>query len=71
VIRAGPPLLQVVMLLEHLHGHPLPEVVRLELGYANQPAVRLADPADVLAVQRLQAPQAAPPRPGDVARFIV
>jgi hypothetical protein len=59
------------MLLEHLHGHPLPEVVRLELGYANQPAVRLADPADVLAVQRLQAPQAAPPRPGDVARFIV
>jgi hypothetical protein len=43
-------LLQIVMLLEHLHRHAVPQVVRLELGHADQPTVRLAEPPDVLAL---------------------
>src|SRR5207302_9819713 len=56
-------LLQVVVLLEHLHGHAVPEIMRLELGHADQPTVRLAEPPDVLAVDRRQSTDASPARP--------
>jgi hypothetical protein len=39
------------------------QVVGLELGHADEAAVRLAEPPDVLAADLAEAPQAAPARP--------
>src|SRR5437667_9305153 len=45
-------LLQVVVLLVDLHRHTVAKVVRLQHRVADQAAVRLAEPPDVLAFHR-------------------
>ena len=40
------------VLFEHLHGHAVPQVVRLELGRAEVTAVCFAESPDVLAEER-------------------
>src|SRR3989442_297246 len=57
-------LLEVVMLLEDFHGHAVPEVVRLQLRAADQPAVHLAEAPDVLARHRGPRLADAAPAPG-------
>jgi hypothetical protein len=39
--------LQVPMMFEHLHGHAMAQIVRLEHGLADQSPVRFAEPPDV------------------------
>jgi len=45
-------LLKIMVLLKNLHRHAVPQVVRLEFGAADQPAVHLAEAPDVLAGHR-------------------
>jgi hypothetical protein len=56
-------LLEVVLLLEYLHRHAVPEIVRLQLWVADHPAVHLAEAPDVLAVDRHDTADALAPRP--------
>ena len=44
--------LEIVMLLQDLHCHAVPEVVRLQLVVTDHPAVHLAEPPDVLVGHR-------------------
>src|SRR5439155_25218200 len=56
-------LLEVELLLEDFPRHSVPQVVRLQLRHADQPPVRLAEPPDVLAVDRHHAAHAILRRP--------
>src|SRR2546422_6996050 len=53
-----------MVLLQHFHGHAVPEVVRLQLGAADKPAVHLAEAPDVLACHRGPGFADAAPTPG-------
>src|SRR5262245_3658564 len=52
VAKQGAHLLEVVVLLEDFHGDTVAQVVGLELGDADHPAVDLAQPPNVLARHR-------------------
>src|SRR5713101_2171025 len=56
-------LLEVMMLLQHFERHAVPQIVRLEHRVADQPAVDLAEPPDVLARHRSPGLATTPPTP--------